>query len=1587
MKCHRPFTCLSDVAAGSFFRCLLAALTLLLCVGPAWAQGNAFTYQGSLADGSAAANGTYDLRLTVFDAAIGGNVVGNVTELPGQVVAEGLFTVTIDPGTGVFTGPGRWLELQVRSTGAPTYTTIAPRQALTPTPYAIRAASAATAGTATVATTANSVPATGITGELPLAQLPASVVVNGTSGLTLTKAPELVGQSSLAGGALSVLAGEHYAGIAAGNAGLLIFDVANPAAPALVSQFNQGVFTHGFTVDKDHAFLASGANGLRTFSLTNIAAPEFLSETNDTEAHQVVTDGNYAYVAGVPNTVVYSLADRSRPEKIAVVGAPNGSTRRLALANTILFVAGANALRAYSVATPASPVQLANIPVMGARSVAVGGQFAFVACGPAGVAVFDVANPASPTLIGEVPVDADAQHVYASANRLYVSDHGAGLQEWDITAPAAPVHLRTFASVPNITGSIVLNNYAMTANSDAIGLRIVGLSQAVNFAAGHAGNGASGQAVGVTIGGGGARTYLVQNDQGEQNVGGPNVAGGDFSTIAGGLSNTVAQAAHGAVIAGGAFNTIGTNATVAAIGGGAGNRIGTDARNAVIAGGDNNLVGTNASSAFIGGGERNEIAANARGATIPGGYQNRAAGERSFAAGQQAKADHRGAFVWADANGGDFLSTAENQFSVRARGGVRFETGGAGVLVDGQPLGASGAARLNGGNTFTGNQTVNGSVSATSFTGNGFNLTSLNAANLAAGTVPDARLSANVPLLTAGKLSDTALSADVARRAGGNTFTGDQTVVGAISATSFAGAGSALTGLSADNLSTGTVPEARLSPNVPLLTAGKLNDAALSTDVARRAGGNAFLGDQLVTGALSATSVSGNGAGLTSLNASGLASGTVPDARLSANVATRSGGNAFTGDQSVIGAVSATSFSGNGSGLTSLNAGSLGAGTVADSRLSANVPLLTAGKLSDSVLGPDVARRSGGNAFAGNQTVNGNMTATAFIGDGSQLTGIGGANPVQVLTASATAAPNTPYVVNSTDEITIDLPFTANVGDTVRVSGVGSGSWRLSGDIANGEPAGAVWTERYVWGGVTSVASSANGKKLFAAASNGPLLTSTDGGATWVDHESSRDWVAVASSADGTKLVAAVKGGQLYTSTDSGATWVARESNRHWSSVASSADGTKLVAAEGDLFVEGQIYTSTDSGVTWVARASVASWSSVASSADGTKLVAVKFNGLPHTSTDSGVTWVGRGFLRPWVSVASSADGTKLVAAAVETFYPGGIYTSANGGETWVSRANGSCFSVASSADGTKLIAGAGTTTSPYIIRSTDSGASWNVAGPNAYPLGASAVASSADGSRLVAAFDDSGFYTSVRSLGSGSGQSVEVRYAGNGEWLAVTPTGLNAAHLSTGTRPDARLSADVARRNGGNTFSGDQTVNGGLQVRHGSTATTPWPVRIENTSQATFLGGLRLSDAGFLEVANTARNGGGFARLNSGGSWTAVSDRRLKTDIAPAEPLLEPSLALRPVRFHYRADPAGPLQLGFIAQEVEAILPTLVTDGADVKTLDYASLSVVAIGALQELNTKLEAKFAAKDAEVAELKSRLEKLERLVNEKLGGGQ
>ncbi len=73
----------------------------------------------------------------------------------------------------------------------------------------------------------------------------------------------------------------------------------------------------------------------------------------------------------------------------------------------------------------------------------------------------------------------------------------------------------------------------------------------------------------------------------------------------------------------------------------------------------------------VGGGYGN-LAGNC--GVVPGGALNLASGAFSFAAGYQANAQNTGCFVWADSQGVPFASTANNQFLIRAAGGVGINT-------------------------------------------------------------------------------------------------------------------------------------------------------------------------------------------------------------------------------------------------------------------------------------------------------------------------------------------------------------------------------------------------------------------------------------------------------------------------------------------------------------------------------------------------------------------------------------------------------------------------------------------------------------------------------------------------------------------------------------------------------------------------------------------------------------------------------------------------------------------------------------------------------------------------------------------------
>ncbi len=140
------------------------------------AQTTAFTYQGRLTDTAIPqGNGSYTMKFRLYDAETGGNQVGD-EQTALVTVNNGAFTAVLEFTDVPFAnGQARWLEIEVSGT------TLSPRQRISSSPYAIKAASATQAN---VALDAQKLGGVNASEYLTTASAPAQVIQNTTTQQT-----------------------------------------------------------------------------------------------------------------------------------------------------------------------------------------------------------------------------------------------------------------------------------------------------------------------------------------------------------------------------------------------------------------------------------------------------------------------------------------------------------------------------------------------------------------------------------------------------------------------------------------------------------------------------------------------------------------------------------------------------------------------------------------------------------------------------------------------------------------------------------------------------------------------------------------------------------------------------------------------------------------------------------------------------------------------------------------------------------------------------------------------------------------------------------------------------------------------------------------------------------------------------------------------------------------------------------------------------------------------------------------------------------------------------------------------------------
>ena len=658
----KPLLCAS-------FAGLIALGLLFVNATAANAQSTAFTYQGRLSDQGAPANGAYDFQFSLYDAPTNGNHLGSTLTGTGVGVTNGLFTEMLDFGSSIFTGADRWLQIGVQTNGGTNFSLLSPRQPLTPAPYAIYAATAGKVPAGAISTAQIAVNAVG----------PANLQSNAVTATKIAAGQVVKSLNGLRDDVI-LAPGTGLSMSTSGNVLQLAANVGN----YWNVQGNGGTSGANFLGTLDNQPLELRVNNTRALRLEpNAASPNliggFAGNTVSAGVRGSTISGGGS--SGSANTVAanYDVIGGGLGNVIqsgTVYGTVGGGLNNRIATNANDSVIAGGAFSVINAAAIDSVISGGWVNVIGSNSfsgVIGGGSFNTIG-----------ANAAAGSIAG-------GRDNSITAN-AYRSTIGGGVSNTN-SSPQATIGGGAGNTIPtNANGATISGGVYNTS----------GGSQST-IAGGWQNNIGSGQA---TIGGGGVNTIGTNAVDSTIAGGAQNrIGSGSFSsTIGGGEAGSIGTNSPASVIGGGWQNIIGANVNSTTIGGG--NRNTNSSWHGTIGGGANNLIQTNASDATIAGGYGNM--ASGPYSTIPGGFNNAAASYYSFAAGRRAKANHQGAFVWADSTDADVASTANNQFAVRASGGVLFYSDPTAAFGAYLPPGGGAFSSLSDRNAKTNNATVDG---------------------------------------------------------------------------------------------------------------------------------------------------------------------------------------------------------------------------------------------------------------------------------------------------------------------------------------------------------------------------------------------------------------------------------------------------------------------------------------------------------------------------------------------------------------------------------------------------------------------------------------------------------------------------------------------------------------------------------------------------------------------------------------------------------------------------------------------------------------------------------------------------------------
>ena len=226
---------------------------------------------------------------------------------------------------------------------------------------------------------------------------------------------------------------------------------------------------------------------------------------------------------------------------------------------------------------------------------------------------------------------------------------------------------------------------------------------------------------------------------------------------------------------------------------------------------------------------------------------------------------------------------------------------------------------------------------------------------------------------------------------------------------------------------------------------------------------------------------------------------------------------------------------------------------------------------------------------------------------------------------------------------------------------------------------------------------------------------------------------------------------------------------------------------------------------------------------------------------------------------------------------------------------------------------------------------------------------------------------------GTGGAGSNRASSAGLASGSRSTAMGLNttaSGNYSTAMGRNTTASANYSTAIGYRTTASDYgSLSIGSYNSVNSSVTTGGSATAFNTDNAAFVIGNGTASNAVSDAFVVRFNGD----ATLAGDLTINSDERLKDNIQPLGSTLNKLHQIEGKTYSFKKDEEHTPKIGVLAQEVQAVFPELVTEGADgILSVNYQGLVPVLINAINEQEVKMseqDAKIAALEAQNAEIK------------------